>query len=384
MIKVAVWGPGSMGLIALRAVLDHPGLRLVGVVVHDEAKAGRDAGWLCGIDPVGVLASTDPAVIVHGDADVVVYAAAGNTRALDAVADMASVLRAGKDVVSCSVIPLVFPDAVDASLTEPLRTACAEGSASCFTSGIAPGYAFDVLPLTLTGLSRTIDTIRLTEMFNYGTYPDTEAVYDILGFGKPPEYAALAATPGVLSFGWGPAVHQLATALGVEVERLTEQVDRVASAHSFETPTGRIEAGTIGAMRSVLTGYVDGEPKIVIDYLTRMHDDLAPDWPQPHIRLAPRDLGTPGVTGRGCYRIEIAGSPAIRCELELAEDHDHDLGARVGGSTFLVNAIPSVRAARPGLLCAADLPPITGAGRVRPDYGPIPDSRRLGPANQRR
>ena len=59
--------------------------------------------------------------MLAGDADVVVYAAAANLRPLEAIEDMVAILRAGKNVVSCSVVPLVFPDAVDAAFTEPLR-----------------------------------------------------------------------------------------------------------------------------------------------------------------------------------------------------------------------------------------------------------------------
>ena len=110
MIKVGVWGPGSMGVIALRGVIDHPELQLVDLVVHSDAKAGRDAGELCGIAPVGVVATQDPAAMLAGDADAVVYAAGANLRPLEAVEDMVSILRAGKNVVSCSVVPLVFPD----------------------------------------------------------------------------------------------------------------------------------------------------------------------------------------------------------------------------------------------------------------------------------
>ncbi|HEY9303228.1 MAG TPA: dihydrodipicolinate reductase, partial [Mycobacterium sp.] len=129
MYKVGVWGPGSMGLIALRGVIDHPRLQLVDLVVHSEAKVGRDAGELCGIAPVGIAAANDAAAMLAGDADVVVYAAAANLRPAEAIADMASILRAGKNVVSCSVVPLVFPDAVDAAFTEPLRTAAIAGGA---------------------------------------------------------------------------------------------------------------------------------------------------------------------------------------------------------------------------------------------------------------
>src|SRR5882762_5613908 len=319
-IKVAVWGPGSMGVIALRAVIDHPELELVDLVVHSDAKTGRDAGELCGIDPVGVLASQDPDDLLTGDADVVVYAAAGNLRVLEALGDMVRILRAGKNVVSCSVVPLVYPDAVDAAFTGPLQDAALAGGSSFFTTGIDTGFANDVLPLALSGISRNIDTIRVTEMFNYATYPDHDAVYEILGFGKPPEFAAIA----------------------------------------------------------TLTGYVDGEPKFVVDHVTRMRDDIAPEWPQPSIAITPLDLGYGGASGRGAYRVEIEGSPSIRCELELAENHDHDLGARMAGASRMVNAIPAVAAAAPGLLSALDLPLITGKGLLKPVPGPSPDSRVVG------
>jgi 2,4-diaminopentanoate dehydrogenase len=374
-IKVGVWGPGSMGVIALRGVIDHPRLQLVDLVVHSDAKAGRDAGELCGIAPLGVVATQDPAAMLGGDADVVVYAAAANLRPLDAVEDMVSILRAGKNVVSCSVVPLVFPDAVDVAFTDPLRQAALDGGVSFFTTGIDSGFANDVLPLVLSGVSRVIESVRVTEMFNYATYPDKAAVYEILGFGKPPEFTAFAATPGIFTFGWGPVLHQLATGLGVKIDHIDENVERVPATESFDTPTGRIEAGTIAAMRSTLTGYVDEKPTFVLDHVTRMRDDIAPDWPQPHISIPPKDLGYGPATGRGLYRVEIEGSPSMRCEFEMADDHDHDLGARMAGASRMVNAIPAVCAAPPGLLSALDLPLITGAGLVREVAGPSPDSR---------
>ena len=151
---------------------------------------------------------------------MVVYAAAANLRPAEAIEDMVSILRAGKNVVSCSVVPLVYPDGVDAAFTEPLREAAAAGGVSFFTTGIDSGFANDVLPLVLTGVSRVIESVRVTEMFNYATYPDKDAVYEILGFGKPPEESPpFAAAPGMFTFGWGPVLHQLAAGLGVKIDR---------------------------------------------------------------------------------------------------------------------------------------------------------------------
>ena len=387
MLKVGVWGPGSMGVIALRGVIDHPELELVDVVVHSDAKAGRDAGELCGIAPVGVVATQDPAALLAGDADAVVYAAGANLRPLEAVEDMVSILRAGKNVVSCSVVPLVFPDAPEperAAFTDPLRQAAIDGGVSFFTTGIDSGFANDVLPLVLTGVSRVIDSVRVTEMFNYATYPDRSAVYEILGFGQRPDYPAFAAQPGIFTFGWGPVLHQLAAGLGTTIDNIEESNERIAATESFDTPTGHIAAGTIAAMRSTLTGYVDGKPTFVLDHVTRMRDDIAPDWPQPHISIPPKDLGYGPASGRGLYRVEIEGSPSMRCEFEMAEDADHDLGARIAGSSRMVNAIPAVCAAPPGLLSALDLPLITGAGLVRPVPGPPPDSRLFQPGDGER
>ncbi|OBH30922.1 dihydrodipicolinate reductase [Mycobacterium sp. E342] len=367
-----------MGVIALRGVIDHPELELVDLVVHSDTKAGRDAGELCGTAPVGVVATQDQAALLAGDADAVVYAAGANLRPLEAVADMVSILRAGKNVVSCSVVPLVFPDGLGpagAVFTDPLRRAALDGRVSFFTTGIDSGFANDVLPLVLTGVARTIDSVRVTEMFNYATYPDRAAVYEILGFGQPPEYQAFAAQPGMFTFGWGPVLHQLAAGLGVTIDDIEESNERIPATEAFDTPTGHIAAGTIAAMRSTLTGYVGGKPTFVLDHVTRMRDDIAPNWPQPHISIPPKDLGYGQATGRGLYRVEIEGSPTMRCEFEMAEDHDHDLGARIAGASRMVNAIPAVCAAPPGLLSALDLPLVTGAGLVRPVPGPPPDSR---------
>jgi len=376
--RVAVWGPGSMGVIALRGVIDHPELELVDLVVHSDVKAGRDAGKLCGADPVGVVATTDPAALLGGGADVVVYAAAANLRPLEAVNDIVSILRASKNVVSCSVVPLVYPNAVDPAFTDPLREAALAGGVSFFTTGIDTGFANDVLPLALSGVARTIDSVRVTEMFNYATYPDETAVYDILGFGKPPEELPFAATPGVFTFGWGSVLHQLADGLGVRVDDIKETVERIPAEMSFATPTGHIAAGTIAAMRSTLTGYVEGHPTLVSDHVSRMHDHIAPDWPQPHISIQPRDLGYGGASGWGVYRIEIEGSPSMPCEFEMADDHDHDLGARMAGASRMVNAIPALCAAKPGLLSALDLPLIIGKGLVKRASGPSPDNRLVG------
>ena len=70
-LRVVQWATGNIGVYALRQVIAHPGLELVGVLVYDPAKDGVDAGELCGEDAVGITATTDPAAIHALGADCV-------------------------------------------------------------------------------------------------------------------------------------------------------------------------------------------------------------------------------------------------------------------------------------------------------------------------
>ena len=83
-----MWGPGQVGVGALRAIIAHPGLELVGVVVYSEAKDGRDAGDLCGMPPTGVTATRDVDAALALDADVVAFFASGDYRYREAAEDV--------------------------------------------------------------------------------------------------------------------------------------------------------------------------------------------------------------------------------------------------------------------------------------------------------
>jgi 4-hydroxy-tetrahydrodipicolinate reductase len=103
----------------------------------------------------------------------------------------------------------------------------------------------------------------------------------------------------------------------------------------------------MAALRFELQGIVRGRPAIVVEHVTRLDDALAPEWP----------------TGNGSYRVLVRGVPGMKCEFEFWDERgDHAVGGVVLTAARLVNAIPAVCEARPGLLSALDLPLITGRG----------------------
>jgi hypothetical protein len=350
--RVIQWSTGNVGRHALRAIIHHPDLELVGLWVHGQSKVGRDAGEICGLRSVGVKATNDAAALLALDADCVSYTATGDLRPADAVDDMCRILASGKNVVATSVVPLVYPPAADPTLVAKLEEACRAGGTSCFTSGIDPGFANDALPLTLTGLCERVDSVRVMEIVNYATYDQPEVLFETMGFGKPLDHTPLLLIPGVLSLAWGPVVHQLAAGLGVEVEDVREQHERRPAATAFDIPSGHVPAGTMAALRFEVQGIVRGRAAIVVEHVTRLRDDLAPDWPTP--------------TGSGCYRIVIKGSPSLTCELTLeGDDGDHNTGGLVATAMRILNAIPAVCAAKPGLLSALDVPLLTARHLLR-------------------
>ena len=336
------WSTGGVGAIALRAIARRPDLELVGVFVHSPAKAGREAGELAGIAPLGIRASSDVAALLALKPDCICYCASGEARPAACIDDFCRMLAAGINVVTTSVPGLVHPAAFDAKHVARLEAACRAGGASLYASGIEPGFAADQLVLTLATLSRTIRSLRTQEIFSYANYPVAFTMFEVFGFGKPPGARCLMELPGVQSSSWAPPVRMVADALGVSLDGIRETYEKRITERRLEVAAGVIEAGTVGAVRFETIGVVAGRDAIAIEHVNRMAADLAPDWPN-----AARD---------GTYRIVFDGEPSLACELQLGSPADFSEQGMIATAMRVVNAIPYACDARPGLLASTDLP----------------------------
>jgi hypothetical protein len=348
--RVIQWTTGNVGRYSLRQILDHPELELAGVYVTSAAKAGKDAGELCDRPPTGVRASNDAEALLAMDADCVVYTATADRRPFDAVKDVARILASGKNVVSSSIVGLVHPRALGDRVTEQLEDGCRKGETSFFTSGIDPGFANDLLPLVLSGLCGTWEEIRIQEIINYATYAQPEVLFTTMGFGQPLDAKSMISMPGALTFAWGGTIRLLAEGLGLTLDRIAEVHERKPATKRLDIQGHVVEPGTTGAMRFEIQGIVGGKPVLVVEHVTRLDDDLAPEWEK----------------GNGSYRVLVKGVPGMRCEYEFWDEHgDHAVGGVLLTATRIVNAIPAVCDAPPGLLSALDLPLVTGRGLLR-------------------
>jgi 4-hydroxy-tetrahydrodipicolinate reductase len=350
--RVIQWATGHVGIHALRAIARHPELDLVGLVVSSEKKAGRDAGELCGLGELGVVASRDVDEALATPADCVSYMGATDFRLPDAIDDMCRILSSGKNIVTSSFVALIHPWQVVPEIAARLEEACRAGGTSLYCSGIDPGFAPDALPILLSSLCERIDSVRAQEIFDYATYDQPETLFDVMGFGKPPGAPVPLLFPGALAMAWGGSVRMVADALRVELDEIRQSHEQVVADETFEISCGTIEAGTVAGLRFEVQGIVGGEPRIVVEHVTRLREDVAPDWPRGN--------------GPGTYRVTLVGQPSLRCELDVGFDkEDHNIDGCLATAMRLVNAIPAVCAAEPGIRSWLDLPLVAGAHALR-------------------
>jgi 2,4-diaminopentanoate dehydrogenase len=354
--RVIQWGAGSVGTQAMNYVLDRDDLELVGVRCYTDRKVGRDAGELAGRDPIGVAATTDSAALLALDADCVLFMpgdglldpTAPGSPSRTWVDEVLPILRSGKNVVSSLAAGMHWAHLADGeALRDELDGACAEGNASIFFTGIDPGFITDCLAITMTTVVGRISQVRTFELIDYGPYPGL-AQMDALGFGRRPDDVD-SATFTTVAPTWACALYQLADATGVELSRTSLDADFYISPDRSTAPSGMVvEAGTIGALRWTLTGFVGDQPRFVINHINRMGAGMAPDWPK--------------MDGyEGGYRIEIDGFPPYR--------GDFPLGLPGGTGTALkdavamtaarcVNYIEAVVTTSPGYKTTIDLPTV--------------------------
>lgn len=340
--RVVQWATGSVGVSALRAIIEHPDLELVGLLVFDPAKEGLDAGSLCGSGSTGVLATRDVDSVLALGADCICHSPRNTRETTD---ELARLLETGANVVSSALVPALNPNArhVSPRSTQRLALACDRGNSSLFVSGIHPGFATDALPILLTGICGRIDRIRIMEIMSYAEYDDADTQFRWFGFGAPvdsplPPYLA----PGRPTRYWAPTVELVAEGLGVTIDEIRETTDRRATDIPIEVPAGRIEAGTVGALRFAVSGYHDAREVVTVEHVTRLHPSVAPDWPQPMIP-------------DGVYRIVIEGWPSYELNLYGTDEHGNNYPALEAATAFrIVNRIPDVCEAAPGILTPFD------------------------------
>lgn len=352
--QVIQWGTGAVGAEMITAILDHRNdLELVGAKVYSEAKHGEDVGTFVGRDPVGVLATADTAEALAMQADCVLYTP--RTADLD---EVCAILSSGKNVATTAF--LFHPRRLPAADRDRMHAACEQGGSSVHGSGLNPGNLSGVLPLALSGMSRSIDKMTLQERADWSMYESTGITFDNMAFGQPVEQIS-PTTNDFLAFNSSIFTEQvwlLADALNAGIDEVTATVEAVAAREDHQIFDHVLRAGTTAGQRWNWVGRRVGEPLIEIETLWTVGGEYPDHWPRP----------------KDGWTLTIEGDPSMRTHFfslasftRPASISEHVRSANVATAMQVLNAVPAVCDAAPGFATMATLPLIrshTGFGNA--------------------
>ncbi len=281
--RVIQFSTGHVGRHSLRAIIGRPDLELVGVHAADADKIGKDAAQLCGLaEPTGIIATDDVDALVTLGADCVVYTSQGETRAMEAIDQMAKFLAAGTNIVGTSMIWLVTQRHADGWLRTPLEQACAAGNSSLYINGIDPGFSGDTLVYSAASLTTRVSSITVQEVFDYGNYDDPEFTGAAIGFGLTEDQdLPMLYMPGVILSMFGGHVRSLADSLDIKLDEVRQRHERWFTPERIECTMMTVQPGQMAAVRFATEGVLDGKPVITFEHVTRLTTAAAPEWEFP-------------------------------------------------------------------------------------------------------
>jgi 4-hydroxy-tetrahydrodipicolinate reductase len=337
--RVVQWATGNIGTRALRAVIEHPTLDLVGLWVHSPDKAGRDAGELCGLEPALVTATNHIDDVIALGPDCVLYM----PRALDAD-EVCLLLAAGINVVTTRG-ELHHPPSMEPELRARVEAACAAGGTSIHSTGSSPGFITEAVPIVLTSIQRRLDRLTIDEFADLSRRDSPDLLFEIMGFGRPPAaFSEARLQHGRTSF--GPSLRALADALGLTLDDIEAGGEVAVASRTVEIAAGTVEAGTVAAQRLTVTGLRNGRPLLRFRANWYCTTELDPSW----------DLLSTG------WRISVEGDTPLDVDLRfpfpIEQMAEHSPGYTAHRA---VNAVPVVCAAAPGIRTTAELPHVIAA-----------------------
>ena len=335
--RVVQWATGNIGLRSLRAVIEHPRYDLVGLYVYSEAKAGRDAGELCGLDPVGVTATRDLADILAVSPDCVLYMA--DRPDIDVLCRL---LESGANVIATRS-EFHRPASMDPDVRERIEAACERGGTSLHSTGISPGFITEAVPFVLTSIQRRLDCLTIDEFADMSSRNSPEMIFQLMGFGRPPTQFSPDQMVHHEVASFGPSLRMLADALSMPLDDVVGTGEAAVATKTVEIAAGTVEAGTVAAQRFEVNGLRDGRTALRFRANWYLTTAIEPGW----------DLRESG------WHVLVEGDTPLDIEIRYPVSEE-EYPAMTPGLTAHrpVNAIPYVVAAAPGIRTTAELPQI--------------------------
>jgi len=323
-VRAVQFGCGPIGCSIAKYALERSNIELVGAVDVAPDKAGKDLGELAGVGrKIGVPVRADAKrLLVEAKPDIVLHATGS---ALDEVSpQLELILSAGANVVS-TCEELSFPYRRHPRLAERLDRLAREHRVSVLATGVNPGFLMDAWPLFMTGVCKEVTALKVSRIQDAS--PRRLPFQQKIGAGLTlEEFDAKLAAGGFGHVGLPESISMIAAGLGWSIERIDEKIEPVIATNEVRGPFLTVAAGRVAGIHQVATGMRGRAAAITMEFQAY--------------------LGAP----ESFDMVEVAGTPPLKVKIEGGTRGD------IATCSIVVNAVPRVIAAPPGLLTMKDLP----------------------------
>ena len=324
-IRIILYGVGSIGSQIARLLLRKKGLKIVGAVDASPEKIGRDLGEVIGVEKtLGVSISGDSERLLSSvDADVALHATSSFLE--DAYPQLAQLIRHGVNVIS-TCEELTYPYVVDESLAFNLDRLARKHGVALLGTGINPGFLMDTLPIALSSLCQEVKHIKVERVIDAAKrrLPFQKKI----GVGLTPEEFEDMIEKRIITghVGLEQSIAMIADALGLSLQRIeAEPVKPVLAEKLVESREIRVDKGRVAGLTQSAYGIIDEKAFITLVF-------------KAYIGAKEYDS------------IIIEGTPSINQKIVPCVHGD------LATAAIIVNSIPKVINAAPGLKTMKDLP----------------------------
>ncbi len=323
-LKVVIYGIGPIGQLVAKVALMKKGLEIVGAIDIDPNKVGRDLGELIGLNKsLGIIVSNNAdKVLQETKPDVVLHA----TRSyLDQIyPDIVRTIKVKADFIStCET--LAYPWYRYPYLATLIDEMAKKYSVRVLGTGVNPGYRFDAVVSMISAVCADIK--RINVVVSLDAAKRRYSFQKKIGLGMTPEEFNEALTKGKITahVGYAESVLLLASMMGVELEKVVEGQAPLVAERYLETQYFKIKPGQVKGVRGYGIGYLNGKEFIRLEFIAAVGVDEYED-------------------------VLIEGEPTIHWRNE-----NPLVPGDIATAAMVVNVIPRVRKAPPGLLTMKDI-----------------------------
>jgi len=325
-LKVILYGVGSIGSQIARLLLRKKGFRIVGAIDASPEKIGKDLGEVIGAEEtLGVSVSGDSENLLSNvDAEIALHATSSFLK--DAYPQLVQLIKHDVNVIS-TCEELSYPYVADESLAFNLDRLAKEHGVTVLGTGVNPGFLMDTLPITLSGVCQEVKHIKIERVIDAAKrrLPFQKKI----GAGLTPEEFKEMIKKRMITghVGLEQSIAMIADALGLDLQKIkVNPVKPVLAEKPVESREIKVERGRVAGLTQSACGLIDGKTFVTLVFKAYIGAE------------------------EECDSIIIEGTPNINHQITPCVHGD------LATAAILVNSIPKVINATPGLKTMKDLP----------------------------